>query len=94
VGLPPSADVPTAVYANYVALSHSEFEVVLDFAQMVLPLTEQELSDLGDNPHIVAKPVARIAIPHILLPRLIKAMEARQKAMDEETAGAKGKDEN
>ena len=84
VKMPPSADVPPATYANYVGVSHSEFEVILDSAQMALPLTAEELADLGDSRVLIAKPVARIAIPHVLLPRMVKALEARMKVMEQE----------
>ena len=84
VRLPPSTDAPPATYANYVGVSHSEFEVILDFAQMALPLTAEELAELGDSRVLVAKPMARIAIPHVLLPRMVKALEARMTVMEQE----------
>jgi hypothetical protein len=91
VRLPPSADAPPAVYANYVSVSHTEFEVLLDFAQMALPTTEEELTALGDAPVLVAKPVARIAIPPVLLPRVVAALGLRMKVMEQE-AITKAKD--
>lgn len=97
IQLPSATELPPATYANYVGVSHTEFEVLLDFAQMALPLSEQELASLNDTHVVVAKPVARIAIPHVLLPRVIKALEVRVKVIEREAATeaeARAADEN
>ncbi len=82
------------------AATHSDFEVILDFAQIALPTSEQELRSIGDNPTILAKHVARIAIPHVVLEPLIKVLTqrldiiatiAKQKA-SEQSESADGED--
>lgn len=78
VQMPLVADLPPALYANYIAVTHTDFEVTLDFAQMAMPITEDEIRELGKNPRLHAKHVARIAIPHVVLEPLINLLVQRR----------------
>lgn len=82
VVLPPAAELPPAIYSNWAAANHSQSEVILDFAQVALPSTEDELKALGENPIIVAKPLVRIAIPPGMLDSLIEALQKRRALME------------
>ena len=82
VVLPPAAELPLAIYANWASANHSQSEVILDFAQVALPSTEDELKALGENPVVVAKPLVRIAIPPLMLDSLIEALKKRRALME------------
>lgn len=78
IELPPSRELPTGIYANYVGINHTDFEVSLVFAQAGGPTTEAEGKAFSEDPTIVAKPVANILISHTMLPTLIEALRVRQ----------------
>jgi hypothetical protein len=83
--VPPARnEFPLAHYANYVLTSNTEYEVVLDFAQINPPLTESEVASLGENPQVEFRPVVRVAIPHVLLEPLIGALQERSRVIGEQ----------
>ena len=81
-------DFPLAQYANYVLTSNSEYEVLLDFAQLSPPLTESEVASLGENPQIEFRPVVRVAIPFALLEPLIGALQERNRMISEQASAS------
>ena len=83
---PPRDAFPLAHYANYVLTSNSEYEVLLDFAQINPPLTESEVASLGENPQIEFRPVVRVAIPFVLLEPLIGALQERDRMIGEQAS--------
>lgn len=89
VVMPPAAELPLAIYANWASANHSQGEVILDFAQVALPSTEDELKALGESPVIVAKPLVRIAIPPLMLDSLIEALQKRRALMEHDDPTAK-----
>lgn len=78
IAIPPSHELPTALYANYAAANHTEYEVVLTFAQVSSATDKDEVKSLKEVGRITARPVARIAIPHNLLTPLIAVLEKRR----------------
>jgi hypothetical protein len=77
---PAVADMPMSLYANYVSVSNTAWEVTLFFGQARVPFAENEARALAKKPkpRITASPVACISISPDLLDPLIVALTARR----------------
>jgi hypothetical protein len=84
VGLPPSDELPTAVYANYASVHHTSHEVLITFAQVIPPSESTEVESMGPEAAIMARPVVRVAIAHTLLDGLVGALAARKEMIRQE----------
>lgn len=81
--VPDDRDAPNRVYANFCAVAHTPFDVTLSFCE-VLPLGDQQIRALNDNPESEVKvpaPVrARIVLPFAVLQNLVAALQEQLRA--------------
>src|SRR5574341_664434 len=75
------------VYANYIQLIPTAHEVVLNFGRLDPPTIERDEIVESERLEIVAKPVARVVIPHSQFDAFA-ALVARQYAAFSQQVGA------
>jgi hypothetical protein len=74
-------------YANFCAIAHTPFDFTLTFCE-VLPLSEKDIREAGEN-HVIKAPIrARIVVPVQFIPNLIGALQEHMRVYSESYANA------
>jgi hypothetical protein len=69
-------------YANFCAISHTPFDFTLTFCE-VLPISEKDVREAGEE-HVIKAPVrARIVVPVQFVPNLIAALQEHMRIYSE-----------
>jgi hypothetical protein len=72
-------------YSNFCAIAHTPFDFTLTFCE-VLPLSEKDIRQAGEE-HVVKAPVrARIVVPVQFIPNLITALQEHMHVYSESYA--------
>ena len=69
-------------YANFCAVAHTPFDFTLTFCE-VLPVSEKDIREAGED-HVIKAPVrARIVVPVQFIPNLIGALQEHMRVYSE-----------
>ena len=69
-------------YANFCAIAHTPFDFTLTFCE-VLPVSEKDIREAGED-HVIKAPVrARIVVPVQFIPNLIGALQEHMRVYSE-----------
>lgn len=69
-------------YANFCAIAHTPFDFTLTFCE-VLPLSEKDIREAGED-HVIKAPIrARIVVPVQFIPNLIGALQEHMRVYSE-----------
>jgi Protein of unknown function (DUF3467) len=74
-------------YANFCAIAHTPFDFTLTFCE-VLPVSEKDIREAGED-HVIKAPVrARIVVPVQFIPNLIGALQEHMRVYSESYSNA------
>ena len=87
--VPDSSTAPNRIYANFCAIAHTPFDVTLSFCE-VLPLGDDQIQALNENPQaevkVVAPVRARVVLPFAVVENLVVALQSHLR----DAAGPRG----
>jgi len=78
--VPDKVAVSDRIYANYVQVAHSNFDVTLTFCD-VLPLDANQQKEVMESKILKAPVQVEVAIPMALVESLVNALSTIQKAI-------------
>jgi hypothetical protein len=85
--VPDDEQAGSRTYANFCAIAHTPFDFTLTFCE-VLPVSEKDIREAGED-HVIKAPVrARIVVPVQFVPNLIGALQEHMRMFGDQDPAA------
>jgi len=82
-----SDDVPVS-YANFAEITHNDFDFGISFCRLPAKFTPREVDLIQEESRVETEPVFHVVLPHVMLPRLIQALQSQQALIEKQKENA------